>query len=78
MSWTLEGRDRMDSESGRENSKRALGGLEAPACVQVYVWTFMVTFSASQTLCLLLVHYGIERGNGLESLVIIGSVCGGS
>jgi len=62
----------MDGESRRKNSKRASGGLEAPACVQVYVWVFMVTFSVSPTLCLLLVHDGVERGNGLESLVIIG------
>jgi hypothetical protein len=34
----------------------------------------MVTFSVSPTLCLLLVHDGIERGNGLESLVIIGLI----
>ena len=64
----------MDGESRRENSKRASGGLEAPACVQVYVWVFMVTFSVSPTLCLLLVHDGIDRGNGLESLVIIGLI----
>jgi hypothetical protein len=64
----------MDGESRRENSKRASGGLEAPACVQVYVWVFMVTFSVSPTLCLLLVHDGIELGNGLESLVIIGLI----
>jgi hypothetical protein len=64
----------MHGESRRENSKRASGGLEAPACVQVYVWVFMVTFSVSPVLCLLLVHDGIERGNGLESLVIIGLI----
>src|SRR6266702_1617654 len=64
----------MDGESKRENSKRPSGGLEAPACVQVYVWVFMVTFSVSPALCLLLVHDGIERGNGLESLVIIGLI----
>jgi len=64
----------MDSESRRESSKRASGGLEAPACVQVYVWTFMVTFSVSPTLCLLLVHNGIECGNGLESIVIVGLI----
>jgi hypothetical protein len=63
----------MDGESRRENSKRA-GGLEAPACVQVYVWVFMVTFSVSPTLCLLLVHGGIDRGNGVESVVIIGLI----
>jgi hypothetical protein len=34
----------------------------------------MVTFSVSPMLCLLLVHDGIERGNGLESLVIIGLI----
>ncbi len=64
----------MDGESRREKSKRASGGLEAPACVQVYVWVFMVTFSVSPTLCLLLVHDDIELGNGLESLVIIGLI----
>ena len=64
----------MDGESRRDNSKRAPGGLEAPACVHVYVWVFMVTFSVSPMLCLLLVHDGIERGNGLESLVIIGLI----
>jgi hypothetical protein len=64
----------MHDESRRENSKRASAGLEAPACVQVYVWVFMVTFSVSPTLCLLLVHDGIDRGNGLESLVIIGLI----
>ena len=64
----------MDGESKRENSKRPSGGLEAPACVQVYVWVFMVTFSVSPMLCLLLVHDGIERGNGLASLVIIGLI----
>jgi hypothetical protein len=64
----------MDGESRRENSKRASGRLEAPACVQVYVWVFMVTFSVSPMLCLLLVHDGIELGNGLESLVIIGLI----
>jgi hypothetical protein len=64
----------MDGESGRESPKPASGGLQAPACVHVYVWVFMVTFSVSPTLCLLLVHDGIERGNGLESLVIIGLI----
>ena len=64
----------MDSESKRENSKRASGGLEAPACVHVYVWVFMITFSVSPTLCLLLMHDGMERGNGLESIVIIGLI----
>jgi hypothetical protein len=34
----------------------------------------MVTFSVSPTLCLLLVHGGIEHGNGLESLVINGLI----
>ncbi len=64
----------MDGEPRREKSKRASGGLEAPACVQAYVWVFMVTFSVSPTLCLLLVHDGIGRGNGLESLVIVGLI----
>ena len=64
----------MHGESKRESSKRASGGMEAPACVHVYVWVFMVTFSVSPTLCLLLVHDGIEPGNGLESLVIIGLI----
>jgi hypothetical protein len=64
----------MDGESKRENSKRASGHLQAPACVHVYVWVFMVTFSVSPTLCLLLVHSGIEPGNGLESVVIIGLI----
>ena len=64
----------MEGESRRENSKRTSGRLEAPTCVHVYVWVFMVTFSVSPTLCLLLVHHGIERGNGLESLVIIGLI----
>ena len=64
----------MVGESKRENSKRASGRLEAPACVHVYVWVFMVAFSVSQTLCVLLVHNGIERGNGLQSLVIIGLI----
>lgn len=63
----------MHGES-RRSSKRASGGLEAPVCVQVYVWVFMVTFSVSPMLCLLLVHDGIERVNGLESLVIIGLI----
>ena len=64
----------MHGESKRESSKRTSGGMEAPACVHVYVWVFMVTFSVSPTLCLLLAHDGIERGNGLESLVIIGLI----
>ena len=64
----------MHGESKRENTKRSSGGLEAPACVQVYVWVFMVTFSVSPMLCLLLAHDGIERGNGLESLVIMGLI----
>jgi len=64
----------MDRDSRQENSKRSSGGLEAPTCVQVYVWVFMVTFSVSPMLCLLLVHDGIERGKGLESLVIIGLI----
>jgi len=64
----------MHGESRRDNSKRASGGLEAPACIHVYVWVFMVAFSVSPALCLLLVHDGIERGNGLESLVIIGLI----
>jgi hypothetical protein len=61
----------MGGESRRESSKQASGGLEAPACVQVYVWVFMITFSVSPALCLLLVHDGIEHGNGLESLLIV-------
>jgi hypothetical protein len=64
----------MDGDSKRESSKRASGGLEAPACIHVYVWVFMVTFSVSPILFLLLTHDGIERGNGLESLVIIGLI----
>jgi len=64
----------MVGESKRENSKRASGRLEAPACVHVYVWVFMVAFSVSQTLCVLLVNNGIERGDGLESLVTIGLI----
>jgi hypothetical protein len=64
----------MHGESRRESSKRASGRLEAPACVHVFVWIFMVTFSVSPILCLLLVHDGIERGNGLESLVIVGLI----
>lgn len=64
----------MEGESRLENSKRASGALEAPTCVQVYVWVFMVTFSVSPALCLLLVHDGVGRGNGLESLVIIGLI----
>src|SRR5882724_4251847 len=64
----------MEGDSGRDNSKRASAGLEVPACIHVYVWIFMVTLSVSPTLCLLLVHDGIERGNGLESLVIIGLI----
>ena len=63
----------MDGDSRRESSKRA-GSLEAPVCVQAYVWVFMVTLGVSPTLCLLLVHGRIERGNGLESLVIIGLI----
>ena len=64
----------MHGESKRENTKRSSGGLEAPACVQVYVWVFMVTFSVSPMLCLLLAHDGIERGNGLESVMIVGLI----
>lgn len=64
----------MDGESRRRNSKRGSGGLEAPACVHAYVWTFMVTFGVSPILWLVLVHDGVERGNGLESLVIIGLI----
>lgn len=64
----------MDGESRRENSKRAYERLRAPACVHVYVWVFMVTFSVSPALFLLLMHDGIEPGNGLESLVIIGLI----
>jgi hypothetical protein len=64
----------MDGESKREDSNRASGRLQAPACVHVYVWVFMVTFSVTTTLCVLLVHNGIERGDGLESLVIIGLI----
>src|SRR3989442_275577 len=61
----------MSGESSRENAKRASGGIEAPARVQVYVWVFMIAFSVSPMLFLLLVRDGIERDNGLESLVII-------
>jgi hypothetical protein len=64
----------VDGGSRRESSKRASGGLAAPACVQVYVWIFMVTLSVSPMLCHLLVHDGIDRVNGLESLVIIGLI----
>ena len=64
----------MVGESKRESSKRASERVEAPARVHVYVWVFMVTFSVCPTLCVLLVHNGIERGDGLESLVIIGLI----
>jgi hypothetical protein len=64
----------MDGEPKRENSKRTSEGLQAPACVQVYMWIFMITFSLSPTLCLLLVHHGIERVNGLQSILIIGLI----
>jgi hypothetical protein len=59
----------MDGDSSRESSTRL--GLEAPTCVHVYVWIFMVTFSVSPALRLLLAHDGIDRGSGLESLVTI-------
>ena len=62
----------MEGDSRRESSKRASGHLEAPACIHVYVWVFMVTFSVSPIFCVLLIHNGMESGNGLESLVIIG------
>ena len=63
----------MQGDSRRESSKRASGGIEAPACVHVYLWVFMITLSVSPALCLLFMH-DRGRGNGLESLVIIGLI----
>ena len=64
----------MDGDSRPESSKRTSAKLEVPTCVHLYVWVFMVTFSVSPMLCLLLVRDGIERANGLASLVIIGLI----
>jgi hypothetical protein len=64
----------MECDSKRKSSKRASEGLWVPVCVRVYVWVFMVTFSVSPMLCLFFFHNGIERDNGLESLVIIGLI----
>jgi len=61
----------MDGESKQENSKRVSGACRRPLA-STCMCGFMITFSVSPTLCLLLVHDGIDRGNGLESLVIIG------
>ena len=61
----------MDADSRRESSKRTPGSLVAPTCVHVYVWVFMVTLSVSPMVCLLLVHDGIERVNGLRSVALI-------
>jgi len=61
----------MDSDSRRENSKQASRALEVPACIHLYVWVFMVTFSVGPVLCLLLVNGRVERVNGLESVAII-------
>jgi len=67
----------MDGDSKRESSKRASGGMAAPACVHAYVWVFMVTLSVSPALCLQLVHNNIECCNGLESILIIGLIQAG-
>jgi hypothetical protein len=64
----------MDGDSRPQSSKRATAKLEVPACVHLYVWVFMVTLSVSPMLCLLLVRDGIERANGLQSLVVIGLI----
>jgi hypothetical protein len=64
----------MEGDSRRESSKPASGSLEAPACIHLYVWVFMVTFSVSPIPCVLLMDHGTGSGNGLESLVIIGLI----
>lgn len=45
--------------------------LEAPACVHVYVWVFMVTLSVSPILYLLAVGDDIEGRDWLGSLVVV-------
>lgn len=61
----------MDGQPPRQKSKHVSQSLNVPACIQVYVWTFMVTLGVSPTLYLLLVGDGIDRVNGLESIVVV-------
>jgi hypothetical protein len=64
----------MEGDSKPQTAKRTSGSFQVPICVHVYVWVFMVTFSVSPVLRLLFAHHGIERGNGLESLVTVGLI----
>jgi hypothetical protein len=64
----------MEGKPRQENSTQASEPLQAPACVHLYVWVFMITVSVSPLLSLMLVPDGARRGNGLESLAIIGLI----
>lgn len=45
--------------------------LVAPACVHLYVWTFMITLSLSPLMCLLAARDGFGRGDALVSLELV-------
>lgn len=68
----------MQGDSGRrEGSRRGAGEperLRAPACVHVYVWVFMITFSVSPMLCVMAVYDGLGRSEALLSLLFIGLI----
>jgi hypothetical protein len=64
----------MDGDSGPESAKPATARLEAPTCVHLYVWVFMVALNVSPMIYVLSVHHDLDRAHGLESLVIIGLI----
>jgi hypothetical protein len=48
--------------------------LEAPLCVHVYVWLFMISLGVSPMLCLLAAGDGLEPGHALASVQLVGLV----
>ena len=48
--------------------------LRAPTCVHVYVWVFMITLGVSPILYLLASRDGFDRGDALDSLLLVGLI----